>query len=157
MKIRIGLEAPETQEVKTYMEQLQGKLAAAQKELDNATTIEARVAANAKVDEIQAEIDTATKGEVSIKAAVEPSYIQKGSVADKRQSYQNAQSNASQVQQDFEIGIIGNRPSYFLSTSSAGGKSRKVNVTPVLPRRAVYILRPFTSFTLPMSNDARSA
>lgn len=143
MKIRIGLEEPETQEVKTYMEQLQGKLAAAQKELDNATTIEARVAASAKVEEIQSEIDTATKGEVSIKAAVEPSYIQKGSVADKRQSYQNAQSNASQVQQDFEIGIIGNRPSYFLSTSSAGGKSRKVNVTPVLPRRAVYILRPF--------------
>ncbi len=107
MKIRIGLEEPETQEVKTYMEQLQGKLAAAQKELDNATTIEARVAASAKVDEIQAEIDTATKGEVSIKAAVEPTYIQKGSVADKRQSYQNAQSNASQVQQDFEIGIIG--------------------------------------------------
>ncbi len=107
MKIRIGLEEPETQEVKTYMEQLQGKLAAAQKELDNATTIEARVAASAKVDEIQAEIDTATKGEVSIKAAVEPSYIQKGSVADKRQSYQNAQSSASQVQQDFEIGIIG--------------------------------------------------
>ncbi len=107
MKIRIGLEEPETQEVKTYMEQLQGKLAAAQKELGNATTIEARVAANAKVDEIQAEIDTATKGEVSIKAAVEPSYIQKGSVADKRQSYQNAQSSASQVQQDFEIGIIG--------------------------------------------------
>ena len=31
----------------------------------------------------------------------------KGSVADKRQSYSNAQSKGSTVQSDFEIGIIG--------------------------------------------------
>lgn len=107
LKVSIGLEQPEQKEVKTYMERLQERLAAAQKQMDNAMTIEARVAASAKVEEIQAEIDKATKGEVSIKADVEPSYIQEGSLADIRQSYQNAQGKASRIQEDFEIGIIG--------------------------------------------------
>lgn len=107
LKVSIGLEQPEQKEVKTHMERLQERLAAAQKQMDNAMTIEARVAASAKVEEIQAEIDKATKGEVSIKADVEPSYIQKGSLADIRQSYQNAQGKASRIQEDFEIGIIG--------------------------------------------------
>ena len=107
LKVSIGLEDPDAKEVKTYVEQLQEKLAAAQKDMDNATTVEARVSASAKVDEIQAEIDKATKGEVSIQADVEPSYMVKGSVADKRQSYSNAQSKGSTVQSDFEIGIIG--------------------------------------------------
>lgn len=107
LKVSIGLEQPEQKEVKTYMERLQERLAAAQKQMDNAMTIEARVTASAKVEEIQAEIDKATKGEVSIKADVEPSYIQKGSLADIRQSYQNAQGKASRIQENFEIGIIG--------------------------------------------------
>lgn len=107
LKVAIGLEEPKQAEVKTYVEGLQEKLAAAQRQMDNATTIEARVTASAKVDQIQAEIDKATKGEISIKADVEPSYIQRGSLADKRQSYQNAQGKASRIQEDFEIGIIG--------------------------------------------------
>ena len=107
LKVNIGLEEPDAKAVKTYMEQLQDKLTAAQKDMVNATTIEARVAASAKIDEIQSEIDKATNGELSIKADVEPSYIMKGSTADKRQSYQNAQDKASRVQQDYEIGLIG--------------------------------------------------
>lgn len=107
LKVKIGLEEPDAKEVKTYMEKLQDKLAAAQKEMENATTIEARVQASAKVDRIQAEIDTATKGELTIKADVEPTYVRRGSLADKRQSYHNAQGKASRIQEDFEIGIIG--------------------------------------------------
>ena len=107
MKVSIGLEEPEAKEVKTYVEKLQEKLSEAQRQMENATTIEARVTASAKVEEIQAEIDAATKGEVSIKADVEPTYIERGSLADKRQSYQNAQGKASRIQEDFEIGIIG--------------------------------------------------
>lgn len=107
LKVAIGLEEPEAKEVKTYVQSLQEKLAAAQRQMDNATTISARVTASAKVDEIQAEIDKATKGELSIEADVEPTYTKKGSLADKRQSYQNAQGKASRIQEDFEIGIIG--------------------------------------------------
>lgn len=107
LKIRIGLEEPKTEEAKTYMEQLQERLNEAKKTFDNATTVEARVQADAQVQAIQAEINEATYGRVSIPAAVEPSYIQKGSTADLRASYDNAQGRANRVQQDFEIGIIG--------------------------------------------------
>ena len=107
LKIRIGLEEPKTEEAKTYMEQLQERLNEAKKTFDNATTVEARVEANAQVQAIQAEINEATYGRVSIPAAVEPSYIQKGSTADLRASYDNAQGRANRVRQDFEIGIIG--------------------------------------------------
>ena len=92
---------------KTPIEELQEQLQNAKRSLDEATTIEAKVKASAKIAEIQAEIDEATKGEVSIAAEVEPEYIGQGSVADKRQSYSNAQQKASRIQSDFEIGIIG--------------------------------------------------
>ena len=92
---------------KTPIEELQEQLQNAQRSLDEATTIEAKVKASAKIAEIQAEIDRATKGKVSIAAEVEPEYIEQGSVADKRQSYSNAQQKASRIQSDFEIGIIG--------------------------------------------------
>ncbi len=92
---------------KTPIEELQEQLQNAKRSLDEATTIEAKVKASAKIAEIQAEIDEATKGAVSIAAEVEPEYIEQGSVADKRQSYSNAQQKASRIQSDFEIGIIG--------------------------------------------------
>lgn len=92
---------------KTPIEELQEQLQNAQRSLDEAATIEAKVKASAEIAEIQAEIDRATKGKVSIAAEVEPEYIEQGSVADKRQSYSNAQQKASRIQSDFEIGIIG--------------------------------------------------
>ena len=105
LKVKIGLEKPDN-EVKSYVEQLQDKLKEAQKQMDNATTIEARVAASAKVDDLQHQIDVATKGEVTITAEVEPSYIVKGSEADKLRSYHNAQSNGQNVQSLLDAGII---------------------------------------------------
>jgi TP901 family phage tail tape measure protein len=94
-------------EPKTHVEELQAQLAAAQKEMGNAMTVDARVKADAKVADIQRQIDEATKGKVSIKAETEPAYIVQGSAADKRQSHSNAQNKASRIQTDYEIGIIG--------------------------------------------------
>lgn len=91
----------------THTEELQRQLQDAQREFDNATTIEAKLKASAKVRDLQAQIDTETKGRLTIAADVDPSYIEQGSIADKRQSYSNAQTKASRIQQDFEIGIIG--------------------------------------------------
>ena len=105
LKVKIGIEKPDN-EVKSYVEQLQDKLREAQKQMDNATTIEARVEASAKVDDLQHQIDVATKGEVTISAKVEPSYIVKGSEADKLQSYHNAQNNGQNVQSLLDAGII---------------------------------------------------
>jgi hypothetical protein len=107
LKIRIGLEEPKTEEAKTYMESLQERLTEAKKTFDNAVTVEAKVEANAQVEAIQAEINEATYGRLRIPAEVEPSYIEQGSVTDKRESYNNAQTKASRIQQDYEIGIIG--------------------------------------------------
>ena len=92
---------------KTHVEELQAQLAAAQKEMGNAMTVDARVKADAKVADIQRQIDETTKGKVSIKAETEPTYIVQGSAADKRQSHSNAQNKASRIQTDYEIGIIG--------------------------------------------------
>jgi hypothetical protein len=94
-------------EPKTHVEKLQAQLAAAQKEMGNAMTVDARVKADAKVADIQRQIDEATKGKVSIKAETEPTYIVQGSDADKRQSRTNAQHNIDRIKQDFEIGLIG--------------------------------------------------
>ena len=106
-KIKIGVDEPEEKEAKTYVEKLQEQLSDAQKNFDNATTIEARVEAQAKINDIQTEIDEVTKGKLTIEADVEPSYITQGSAEDKRQSYSNAQQKADRIQQDYEIGLIG--------------------------------------------------
>lgn len=94
-------------EPKTHVEKLQAQLAAAQKKMGNAMTVDARVKADAKVADIQRQIDEATKGKVSIGAETEPTYIVQGSYADKRQSRTNAQHNIDRIKQDFEIGLIG--------------------------------------------------
>jgi TP901 family phage tail tape measure protein len=97
---------PSVVEPKTYIEKLQAQLSAAQKEKDNALTIEARVEADAKVKKIQAQIDEATKGKVTIEAATEPTYIVAGSAADKRKSYSNAQQRIGNIRQDYDSGLI---------------------------------------------------
>ena len=115
---------------KTYIEELQEQLHDAQREFDEATTIEAKVKADAKIDEIQAQIDEATKGKVSIEAEAEPSYIVKGSKADKRQSYANAQSKANSVQSDYEAGVI-NKEEALKSIDDINEDLKKLNLTPV--------------------------
>ena len=115
---------------KTYIEELQEQLHDAQREFDEATTIEAKVKADAKIDEIQAQIDEATKGKVSIEAEAEPSYIVKGSKADKRQSYANAQSKANSVQSDYKAGII-NKGEALKAIDDINAELEKLNLTPV--------------------------
>lgn len=109
LKQRIGLIKPDPVEVKvkTHLDELEEQLEEAKKEFDNATTIDAKVKADAKVSDIQKQIDQATNGKVTISAVTTPSYIVSGSADDIRQSYSNAQSRASQIQSDFEIGLIG--------------------------------------------------
>lgn len=115
---------------KTYIEELQEQLHDAQREFDEAITIDAKIKADAKVTEIQAQIDEATKGKVTIEAETEPSYIVKGSKADKRQSYANAQSKANSVQSDYEAGII-NKEEALKSIDDINADLKKLNLTPV--------------------------
>ena len=75
--------------------------------LDNEViNIGARIQLETKKQELQNQLDTITQGEVTIKAKVTPTYIEKGSIDDKRASYENAISQMQQVQSDYEIGLI---------------------------------------------------
>lgn len=95
------------QEPKTLVGQWRDELSRLEKEKENALTVDAKVKIDEKIGTLQKKIDEATKGKVSIGAEVEPTYITQGSTADKRQSHSNAESRASRIQQDYEIGIIG--------------------------------------------------
>ena len=106
LAVKVGLEKPDAPEVKTTLEALQDQLRAAQTDFDNAVTVEAKVAAMTKVDALQAQINEATNGRLTIEAEVEPQYTQRGSVSDKRKSYANAQTKASRIKNDYDIGLI---------------------------------------------------
>ena len=92
---------------RTELQIMQDALSDLQEDFDNATTVEAKVEASTKISELQKQINEATKGRLTIEAEVEPIYITKGSLADKRQSYNNAQTKANRIQTDYEIGLIG--------------------------------------------------
>lgn len=106
LAVKVGIEKPDAPEVKTTLEALQDQLRAAQTDFDNAVTVDAKVAAMTKVDALQAQINEATNGRLTIEAEVEPQYTQTGSVSDKRKSYANAQTKASRVKNDYDIGLI---------------------------------------------------
>ena len=105
-EIACGLTMPKEAEVKSQLDKLKDQLDAAQKEFDDAVTVEAKVEAACNIAKIQGEINTATNGQLTIPAEVESTYVKKGSIEDKRQSYQNAQNKASRVQSDFDAGLI---------------------------------------------------
>lgn len=92
---------------KSHVEELQDALQKAQKELEDGTTVEAKIEADVKVQKLQAEIDAETKGQLTIQAEVESTYVTQGSAADKRQSYENALQRANRLKSDVEIGLIG--------------------------------------------------
>lgn len=94
-------------QTRTAMDDLNDRLSKAQKNFDNATTVEAKVKAQADIQKIQKEIDTATNGKITISAEVKPTYVEEGSTEDKRQSYSNAEAKVSTIKQDYEMGIIG--------------------------------------------------
>ena len=125
-------------EPKTHVEELQAQLAAAQKEMGNAMTVDARVKADAKVADIQRQIDEATKGKVSIEAETEPTYIVQGSNADKRQSRTNAQHNIDQIRQDFEIGLIGKEDAE-RQIADINKQLKKLGVKPIEVHFKTYI------------------
>ena len=105
---KLGLKPVEV-EVETKVDGLRRQLTDARKELEGAATVEAKVRAQAKVDDIQREIDRETRGEVTIGAVVEAEYVVKGSSDDVRRSYENALGRVRRIQTDLEIGLVGKK------------------------------------------------
>ena len=92
---------------KNSVKDIQDQIALLDEQLKNKNlSISARVAVQAKKDELQREIDEKTNGQVTIKAQIRPSFTVKGSIDDLRQSYDNAEAAIRQLQTDYEKGII---------------------------------------------------
>lgn len=89
------------------MEGLQADLKRAQDSASSALTVDAYVKAKVRAADIQRQIDSLTNGELTIPVEAEPVRIEKGSKEDKRQSYQNAQAQSGEIQQMFDLKIIG--------------------------------------------------
>lgn len=105
-KVAIGLE-PDEKETESYIESLERQIREKQKTLKGRLSVDARLKTTNDINNLQAQIDEEVKGKLTISAEVEPSYIVRGSTADKRQSYDNAGRRISTIRQDYEIGIIG--------------------------------------------------
>lgn len=111
-EIELGLREPKKADVKKFAK---GSVAAIQEEIQNLQnrlnnenlTADTRLEIVSKIDDLQKKVDamTSTK-DLTIKAEVEPTIVKKGSIYDKRESYQNAQNKASQIQSDLDSGLI---------------------------------------------------
>lgn len=92
---------------KTKKEELEEQLEALQREFDGSVDVQAKLKLSEKISDVQRQIDELSNGQLTIAAAVEPSYVVKGSREDKRQSRQNAEQRVGRIKQDYELGIIG--------------------------------------------------
>lgn len=92
---------------KTKKEELEEQLEALQREFDGSVDVQAKLKLSEKISDVQRQLDELSNGQLTIAAAVDPSYIVKGSREDKRQSHQNATQRIGLIKQDYELGIIG--------------------------------------------------
>ena len=108
-------------EIKELQDQLQNK------NLD----VNARLQINKDISKLQKQIDTLTKGQVTIEAKVAPSFIVKGSDDDKRQSIANAQSIINQINDDFKNGIISTREQAQTQVAAINEELAKLGLKPI--------------------------
>lgn len=108
-------------EIKELQDQLQNK------NLD----VNARLKISQDITQLQKQVDTLTKGQVTIEAKVTPSYIVKGSDDDKRQSLQNAQSIINQINEDFNNGLIKSREQAKTQVAAINEELAKLGLKPI--------------------------
>lgn len=108
-------------EIKELQDQLQNK------NLD----VNARLKISQDITKLQKQVDTLTKGQVTIEAKVAPSYIVKGSDDDKRQSIQNAQSIINQINEDFNNGLIKSREQAQTQVAAINEELAKLGLKPI--------------------------
>lgn len=73
---------------------------------DSSATADTKVQLATNLANLQAQLDTLTHGDLTIKAEVEPEFTKKGSLQDIEKSYSNAQEQAAKIQTRFDNGII---------------------------------------------------
>jgi len=112
---------------------LQDEVAELQEQLSNADlTIGERIELNTKIDQLQREIDEKTKGELTIKAEIVPTYTKKGDVYDQRQSYENANARISKIQEDLERGVIKSRKEAIAEIQDLNAQLMAMKLKPIV-------------------------
>lgn len=74
--------------------------------MEDDLTVEARISWNDDKIELQRKLEEKLHGKLSIPAVIEPEYIQTGSDADLRKSYENAAQQINKIMSDYDQGII---------------------------------------------------
>lgn len=112
-EIELGLREPKKQQVDKWANSLYNQTEKQLKEIeeqlqhDNTLTVATRTELINKANDLQRQLDEISDlDDLTIKATVEPKYITKGSIEDKRQSVQNGMQKINQIADDYDLGII---------------------------------------------------
>lgn len=94
-------------------------------------TVRARIELANTRDELQRQADIIAKGDITIKAEITPTYIEKRSEHDMRKSYENAQAIINRIKSDFEHGII-NREEANKEVAEINSKLKGLGMEPIV-------------------------
>lgn len=106
LAIKLGIEQPDKADTTDALDKLKAQLAAAQADSAQATTIAAKVRAEAKVSELQSQIDAETARRLTLTAIVNPQQAAQQAAQQRRTDYQGASQQMSTIQADFDNGLI---------------------------------------------------
>lgn len=102
LAIKLGIEQPDKADTTDALDKLKAQLAAAQADSAQAPNIAAKVRAEAKVSELQSQIDAETARRLRLTAIVNPQQA----AQQRRTDYQGASQQMSTIQADFDNGLI---------------------------------------------------
>lgn len=106
LAIKLGIEQPDKADTTDALDKLKAQLAAAQADSAQAPTIAAKVRAEAKVSELQSQIDAETARRLRLTAIVNPQQAAQQAAEQRRTDYQGASQKMSTIQADFDNGLI---------------------------------------------------
>lgn len=106
LAIKLGIEQPDKADTTDALDKLKAQLTAAQADSAQATTIAAKVRAEAKVSELQSQIDAETARRLHLTAIVNPQQAAQQAAEQRRTDYQGASQKMSTIQADFDNGLI---------------------------------------------------
>lgn len=106
LAIKLGIEQPDKADTTDALDKLKAQLAAAQADSAQAPTIAAKVRAEAKVSELQSQIDAETARRLRLTSIVNPQQAAQQAAEQRRTDYQGASQKMSTIQADFDNGLI---------------------------------------------------
>lgn len=106
LAIKLGIEQPDKADTTDALDKLKAQLAAAQADSAQAPNIAAKVRAEAKVSELQSQIDAETARRLHLTAIVTPQQAAQQAAEQRRTDYQGASQKMSTIQADFDNGLI---------------------------------------------------